>query len=695
MKKSNYVTKYDYIAYYTKQPAMWFFSNAELEAAYKLQYQMNSHKDDFLDDLDDEDEYGEDSEDSSIDSYDLFKLTKENNELNSQYLGKNEEYKKILEETRNVDDSNPLIVEGRIIDQKSKEFIVSYFTSESLDTNILGVKYDVFDFDVIGKGLKLEQQAIYTKEKLFNYENVIIFQPVFIDENRMIATKCDALVKTGNDIKIIETKATSTAKLHHFLDLLFQFKILNSLYPKQYSFSYYLCLIKYELLPKKEISFVLTDRINLSKSPSASDLSDLDDKQCLKLAQPFTKFSAKTNKESIVQGAVLDELFDNIFDPEVFNSRREKVKDLLEVTNDEFNEVILKLWEHKKSLTYDDMPGQFIPSKEDKSNFKNTDMWLNLRKLYSAKDYRFFNYSGNVLNLNWINLEKMGKNHLVGTNDIEEFLKGREKLSDVYRNNFQRFCLKDAADFQINEEQVNELLKKLKPKKVYFDFESINPSIRAIDNSLPFTQAITQNSVIKDHGNGVLNEKCINMVRDPNCIDVPWFKELIDELYEGEDYSYVVYNKNFETKRLEEMANFINEDEYFKKVKCINENIYDLADFFTITKDKSPICIKELGGFYSIKKVLPLVEKYQPNIFKETGCKDYKTLEVSNGLMCQQKTMARFYDKLSDDEWQELVKNVSIYCENDVRAMVAVEYLVTKYILKEYAPDCLNYLRTN
>ncbi|MDE6289610.1 MAG: hypothetical protein K2L64_02495, partial [Ureaplasma sp.] len=44
MKKSKYISKYDYIAYYTKQKAMWFFTNAEVQAALKAQYNLYSIK---------------------------------------------------------------------------------------------------------------------------------------------------------------------------------------------------------------------------------------------------------------------------------------------------------------------------------------------------------------------------------------------------------------------------------------------------------------------------------------------------------------------------------------------------------------------------------------------------------------------------------------------------------------------------
>ena len=129
------------------------------------------------------------------------------------------------------------------------------------------------------------------------------------------------------------------------------------------------------------------------------------------------------------------------------------------------------------------------------------------------------------------------------------------------------------------------------------------------------------------------------------------FSKIIDALYMGEEYSYIVYNKHFESNRLIEMSNFIREDEYYNKVSTINKNIFDLADFFMLNSKQNDAClIKELNGFYSIKNILPLIQKYEPKIFKKTKCKDYKELNIGNGLVCQEKTMNRFFGITSDEE---------------------------------------------
>lgn len=678
MKISKYVTKYDYIAYYTKQPAMWFFTNAEIEAALAYQYWEINHQDMTQDDdLEDEEEEFEEHE---SDSYLIFKTAKDD-ENNSVHEIQNPKYLEFLNQTKNTDDTNPLLVEGRIIDQKSKEYIKEYFCDPK--QNLLGVDYFVFDFD--DYRMNLEQASQQTIKLLSDHENIIIFQPSFIDHDLQIATKCDALVKTGYQINIIETKATSSAKIHHFLDLFFQKKIVEKVMGTlEYEFNYFLCLIRYEKLDKKQVSFIISDTMNLTKSVTCLKDSDVETKQLFKLGDARISVSEKTKKETEIPALYINNVLNANFqdNPEFFKAKKVKARMLIEDTVLEFHKVIKELWAHKSQMQPSDIPPSFVPSPQDKSAFKNTDQWPMLRKLYAAKGFQVFGFSGNVMEFKPEYLETVQEQGTASNMVLEQFLKGQSTgLNEVLK---LRFLMPTTAEIRINPDTYQALVTKLKSKKVYFDFESINPSIRAVDHSLPFLQAITQNSVIKDYGEGIDNQNCLNLVRDPNCIDLPWFKQIIDSLYEGEDFSYIVYNKNFESCRLREMANFINEQEYLNKVTVINNNMFDLADFFMSKKDKWVILFKELGGFYSIKKVLPLVAKYAPYIFEQTKCKNYNDLVVGNGLVCQHKTLARFYGQLNDEDWAELVKNVSIYCENDVRAMVAVEYFITQYLAPKY-----------
>ena len=659
MKKSKYVTKYDYINYFVKQPSMWFFKNSEIEAKYKSEYEYYSklkNKSIVVDDeLDEEDEDKDENE--PIDSYNL--------------------YREYLEEVYDVDTKNYLMVQGNIIDKTCKQFIYDSYKDEY--EYLIKEKFIKHDFD--DYKITLEENANKTLQLIHENKYIIIFQPAFINHKLKIATKCDSLVKIDNDIFIIETKGTSTAKYHHILDLMFQKKVIEYVLNDDYSLSYKLCLVKYEKLMKKKISYIISDTINLKKSVSISKNKknlDIESKQQLKIGGKYSY--TKNNGEIVdVDECLIDDVLNLNFD--AIHRLKDEAKDTMIDLNNNFKNVINQLWNVKNQLNDDSVPNDFEPNPNDKNKFKNTDMWAQLRKLYYIKGYDIFKYSGNVVDFNQINLQKiyeLGKNKQYDVEPFLRYINNKNPLSA--EKNKKRFLLNN-EDFVINKERFNNLLIKIKPKKVYFDFESINPAIRVVDNSLPFTQVITQNSYIIQNDENIDNLVCNNMMIDPNEIDVNWFKKIIDALYMGEEYSYIVYNKHFESNRLIEMSNFINEEEYHNKVSTINKNIFDLADFFILNSKQNDAClIKELNGFYSIKNILPLIQKYEPKIFKKTKCKDYKKLIIGNGIECQEKTMNRFFGITLDEEWNQVVKESKIYCENDVRAMIAVELFIRDFL---------------
>jgi hypothetical protein len=212
-------------------------------------------------------------------------------------------------------------------------------------------------------------------------------------------------------------------------------------------------------------------------------------------------------------------------------------------------------------------------------------------------------------------------------------------LKETYGRFFENFINNLYSCFNIGVYRTNEtkaLFSLLKPNKIYFDFESINPAICVIDDTTPYTQIVTQVSIIKDQCNS------INIVVDPQKINVSDFKNMIDQIYHGDNYSYVVYNKSFECNRLNEMAVLINDVAYYKKVETINRHIYDLCDFFIPSNDL--ITIRELGGYYSIKNILPIIKRENPELFKQAGAVDYHDLKtIQHGSDALNQTSRRFF----------------------------------------------------
>ena len=82
--------------------------------------------------------------------------------------------------------------------------------------------------------------------------------------------------------------------------------------------------------------------------------------------------------------------------------------------------------------------------------------------------------------------------------DISNFKKGSDIVPFFKKDKYDLF-LSDNNEILLNKDLLNSLFLNLKDKKVYFDFETMNTSIRTIDNSFPFMQIVTQCSIIKDN----------------------------------------------------------------------------------------------------------------------------------------------------------------------------------------------------
>ncbi|MDE5651549.1 MAG: hypothetical protein K2H80_00570, partial [Ureaplasma sp.] len=286
MKQSKYITKYDYINYYVKQPNMWFFTNSEIDAAYQTQYQLALKKSKDNDSLDffDDDSYEEESYESV--EYSIYCEYKENNELNK------------------LSDNDPKLISGRLIDSFSKKAIIDWAKKELLINNFLVHDFDDYKFS-------MEDNYQETINLLLNHENIILFQPAFIDsktyyENNqcIVATKCDAIIKFGNLLYLVETKGTSSSKLHHILDLLFQKKVIEAslaINNIQFDINYNLCLVAYEKLTKEQgISFIIANTINLTKSAPAIPKpvnDDIDTKQLIKIGATHNRYWTQKQKE--------------------------------------------------------------------------------------------------------------------------------------------------------------------------------------------------------------------------------------------------------------------------------------------------------------------------------------------------------------------------------------------------------------
>jgi hypothetical protein len=193
----------------------------------KSKTKFGSHTDVFLDDLDLE---------SESDNLEMLRLKKINGET--------------------IDERDPKVYEGLLIDKKSRDFIALKY-----------IRLKFFDFDKLYEGIKdVNYLANETKTFLLK-DNFILFQPVFISKNNAI-TRPDALIKEKGKYTIIEIKGTSKPKAKHLVDLIYQAHVVNDVLGEYRARidEYLLCVIKYTKGSKNKLDFEMTNHIPLVKN---------------------------------------------------------------------------------------------------------------------------------------------------------------------------------------------------------------------------------------------------------------------------------------------------------------------------------------------------------------------------------------------------------------------------------------------
>lgn len=623
--KPKYIRKYDYIKSLYSPKNFWFWStnaiNNELDKLIK-----KNDNNFFAIDEEEENQFCFD-EGYAYDFYD------ESKNLNDD-----------------LSDNDAKKVEGQYIDKKAQEYILNFFKAKFEKLKIIPQKYVIVNVENDFKKYSLEEKYEKTMNLLIAHLNIIIFQPVFIFNKQLIDIP-DAIVKINNEMFLIETKAAKTTKKRYIIDLIYQANVVNKTikaWGMKSIAGFFLCLIKDCPNKKMDVSFIL-EEIFLKK------LDNLETDSC-----SLTKQGLMKHKKSKQQ------LFNNFAN-----------------VNRNFWKQIMKLKMTKKTEIIN-----FIPSKQFKNFFEKNPFFSILQKKYyrPSNCYPFLGFSGNLIKFEEaIDLYEKHKNFKCDI--FENFSYFYEKKSAIdqpkkiiqnYYKNIQIAKKENKTEFLIPKKTIDYLLTKLKKKKIYFDFETLNSCLAPFDHCYPYRQIVTQVSIIANHNyDKIENLKCNNFIIDPQKIDTIWFKKIVDKILENvanpNEYSFIVYNKSFEENRLKELKQYINDKIYTKKIDGIIENIFDLADCFDPQKEMA-CAIWKNKGFYSIKFVLDFILTHNPSYLKTLKIKNYKTLQIQNGSQAQNETTLRFFNLINDKKWFMLEKKLKEYCENDVWAMIILEH---------------------
>ncbi|MBU1013900.1 MAG: DUF2779 domain-containing protein [Bacteroidetes bacterium] len=237
--------------------------------------------------------------------------------------------------------------------------------------------------------------------------------------------------------------------------------------------------------------------------------------------------------------------------------------------------------------------------------------------------------------------------------------KGIIKLSDIpddypLSSNQQLQVLAEKnGESIIDKTEINTFLNKLKYPLYFLDFETFQPSVPMFDQSRPFQQICFQYSLhILDKPNGKLIHKefLAEAKDDPR---LSFIRQLIQDI--GKEGDIIVYNKGFETARLNEIGSDF--PEYQNQTNEINQRVVDLMDPFSKKHYYTP----EMKGSYSIKKVLPALV---PEL-------SYKNLNINEGGSAS-IAFESLYNETDEHKIKQTRDDLLAYCKLDTLAMVEI-----------------------
>ena len=277
-------------------------------------------------------------------------------------------------------------------------------------------------------------------------------------------------------------------------------------------------------------------------------------------------------------------------------------------------------------------------------------------------DCPFFKYctkklpTPNVFDLGWnVRFDKkidMYKRGHISFKDIID----KELVNDK-ANEQIRFELKDNPP-KINKNNI-KINKDEDDKKFKYDvdFESYQPCIPTIDGTKPYQQICFQYSLhyyLKENGE-LYHKEYLSEDYDGNPM-LGLCKQLCEDI--PMNSCVLVYNQTFEKARLKEMADIF--PEFSEHLLNIRDNIIDLMIPFY----NQDYYLKDMGGSYSIKKVLPALFPDDPSLDYHNLEQVHKGDEASNSYL--------LLPSLNSEEQQILRKNMLKYCKLDTYAMVKI-----------------------
>ena len=226
-----------------------------------------------------------------------------------------------------------------------------------------------------------------------------------------------------------------------------------------------------------------------------------------------------------------------------------------------------------------------------------------------------------------------------------------EKLTGAKKAQYDAYILGKPV---INHEVIKEALDELVFPLQFFDYEGYSSAIPRFDGFGAYEQVPFQYSLHTLHEDGTLEHREYLIVDPASDLTLPLIEQMRKDF--DENGSVISWYKSYESERNNKLAEIHPDQTDF--LEDMNDRMFDLYDIFA----KNYYVDARFKGSASIKNVLPVLV---PEL-------SYKTLKVQKGDQSVERWEKMIDPKTSQEEKDQIAKDLLEYCKMDTFAMVEI-----------------------
>ncbi|HTV53428.1 MAG TPA: DUF2779 domain-containing protein [Terriglobia bacterium] len=262
---------------------------------------------------------------------------------------------------------------------------------------------------------------------------------------------------------------------------------------------------------------------------------------------------------------------------------------------------------------------------------------------YHCNHRRPDDYVGYLPRLDASAMEQLEKMGIESVHDIPADF----ELSDFQR----RACTAIQTGQPLFSEDLKTEFESLRYPLYFMDFETVNPAIPRFPGMHPYDHLPFQWSVHIQKQPGTMPEHLEFLAMDSRDPRKDFIYSLCEAL--GEHGAIIVYNQQFESERLWDLAGWL--PEYTQRIRDIQGRLWDLLPVV-----RNHVYHPAFGGSFSLKAVLPALVPEMT----------YEGMKVPNGQVAGLAWEAMIRGKLAEAERQATQKALLDYCGQDTLALV-------------------------